>query len=183
MQKVYRALVWLAGGTLVLGVYFAVVMFTPLAENVVPPQGVTVSGPSVSVFVSVFAQSLLLQLLASYSNVFQLLVGGVTVLAIALAWADRRRAWLIALLVVTFLTLLWPDGVAAWFASGFYHPQLPLKAPTGPWPITSPEGLSNFTILVVPLIPVVMALILALTGSKPDSATPAGTLDGARSPV
>lgn len=169
MEKLYRVLVWLAGVTLVFGLFLAIVPNTPLA-SVANPQDVSASGTSgsLSLFLSAFVATLRQGLYFELQNVLTLLVGGVIVMAMALAWVNRRRVWFSALIVVTLLTLLWPTGVIAWQA---------ISPPTGaltPYPITSPEGVGNFTDLVVPLIPVALALVLALTHHKPAStATPA----------
>ena len=86
-----------------------------------------------------------------------LLVSGVTALAIMLAWVDRRWGWLIALIVVTILTIVWPSAVAAWDIT-YIH--LPLLQPVQ---VSASSALMIFSLYAVPLVSVALALILALT--------------------
>ena len=170
VEKLYRAEIWLAGAVIVLDLLLTASIYSPLASSLAP-QNISASGTpgTVGLYLSVFVQTLRQQLFMDAGNVLNLFAGGVTVMAITLAWTDRQRAWLLALIVVTLLTLLWPTGIVAWQS---ITPPL-LAQP--PYPITSSVGMANFTILVVPLIPVALALIFALTRHKPTPTTAPGT--------
>ncbi|HEX5572383.1 MAG TPA: hypothetical protein VFX31_13400, partial [Ktedonobacterales bacterium] len=105
-------------------------------------------------------RSRMLDVAFSLSN---LLGGSAIVLAAALAWAQRRHAWLIALIVAALLALAWPSFALAW-----QFVQFP-PGPSGP-----PESeLKTFNIisLTIPLIPFALPLIFALIRRKPAAAT------------
>ncbi|HET9110642.1 MAG TPA: hypothetical protein VFN78_07450 [Ktedonobacterales bacterium] len=156
MEKLYRALVWLAGIGLVCGLFVAFMFQTPASNT-------SIQGPS-SFGVSGFAPTFFSVLMGSWfmelMRLSSVLTDGATVLGIVAAWVGRRRGWLVALLVVTLLTWLWPTAVQAWQVA-IYVPQ---TAGDGPSPQTIYD--TNLSMFAVPLIPVVMALILALTNRK-----------------
>jgi hypothetical protein len=95
-------------------------------------------------------------------SVSNLLVGGVTVMTMIVAWADRRRGWLSALVVVTILTLLWPIGVQSATTT-----------------LLVQSGAAS--VFAVPLVPVLMAFVFALTRRK--DATAPGTQNIATDPM
>ena len=159
MEKLYRALAWLAGTALVLGLFFSVIWFTPWARDVMSTT--TYGSPgSEALFLAVMQRRLLVQLSFGDNNVMNLLVYGATALAAALAWAERRWTWLAVLVVAALLTALYPVSIAAW--QSMSAPSSLAQLPS-PYSLTSSAGLESFLILVAPLIPVALALILALT--------------------
>lgn len=172
MEKVYRTLIWFAGIAIVAGLLKAILFWT-LAINSL--QSGSLTGPSdgfVGVLVN-FLNAARGDDLLSVSNLF---IGGVTVMAVIVAWADRRWGWLIALIVVTILILLWPMGVQSLIYA---------KAPLTPPPYSATTMLllqgGSDSLFAVPLIPVVMAFIFALTMRK--SASAPGVQNSAIQPV
>ncbi len=104
-----------------------------------------------------------------------LLISGATLLAIAVAWADRRWGWLIALIVGVLLAILWSSAVEAWAVTNIHA--LP------PVSVTVALTIMTFSVFAAPLVPVVLALILALTRHRPAPAAPAAApLNPAPSP-
>ena len=166
MERLYRALAWLSGMAIVIGLVYAV-MFTAQAlsyyANVpfIPEYNDVFTGFAPGGYGG--------DLPSNIKSATFLLVSGATLLAVALAWADRRWSWLIALIIVTILGIIWPAGVGTWAIITIHT--LP------PVPVTIPLEVMTFSIFVAPLIPVVMALILALTRRQPaPSVTPGAAL-------
>lgn len=158
MEKLYKALVWLAGLALVLGLFVAFTFQTPASNSSLEFQGpssfgVGGLGPT---FFKVLVGTWFMEVMRLSST----LTDGATLLGIVTAWLHRRRGWLIALLVVTLLASLWPSVVQAWQVA-IYIPQ---SAGVGPSPQTI--YTTNLSMFAVPLIPVVMALVLALTNRR-----------------
>ncbi len=157
MEKVYSPLGWLAGIAFVVGLVKAILFWT-LAINALS-QGYSLISPYG------FAGALLTILNAGrvddLLSVSNLLIGGVTVMAVIVAWADRRWGWLIALIVVAILTVFWPVGVQS-----LIFARLPLT----PSPYSATTTLlaqgGTDSLFAVPLIPLVMAFIFALTRHK-----------------
>lgn len=160
MEKLYKALTWLASVALVCGL---VVAFMVQASPSFP--GLTLSGARG--FAPTFFSALTGNWFMELSLMSTMLTDGAIVLGATVAWMGHRRAWLVALLVVTVLTLIWPAAVQAWQVATFVP-----QAVTGG---SSPQSIStiNFMLFAVPLIPVVMALVMTLTHRRltPPSAT------------
>lgn len=156
VNRVYTALVWLAGSAIVFGLAFAIMLTTQTVSNYAQiPHLSIVDGLFSGMFTGLYGISVYSGLKA----VAILLVGGATLLAIGLAWADRRNRWLIALVVVSIVALVWPSAVDAWaFVSS--QPISPLLPPP---PVPISIEVAAFTAYVAPLVAVVLALILALT--------------------
>jgi hypothetical protein len=154
VAKVYKPLMWLAGIAFVVGLVKAMLFWT-LAINSLS-QGYSTSQSDG--FVGILLKTLNAGRVDDLFNVSNLLIFGVTVMAAIVAWADRRRGWLIALIVVTALTLLWPVGVQSLLVS---------VLPTTPSPYSPTDTLlaqgGGDSLFAVPLIPLVMAFIFALT--------------------
>lgn len=156
MERLNKTLIWLAVIALALGLVM-VVLFASPAFDLLAPRGyfyTSQDGLLGSYFALLSSQTANLVM-----GLSTLLNGGVITLAAALALVNRRWGWLIALIVVTLLTLLWPPFALVWFNSS-------PPPPIGP---TSPIGVYNFTTLAVPLIPVALALIVGLTRRRPAS--------------
>ena len=152
MERLYKALAWLSGVAIAIGLVYAV-MFSAQALSYYADV------PHISEYNSLFSGFTVGgyggDLLSSIKSTAFLLVSGVTLLAVALAWADRRWSWLIALIVVTILGIIWPAGVGAWTIITIHT--IP------PVPVTIPLEVMTFSVFAAPLIPVVLALVLALT--------------------
>ncbi|MGH2503022.1 MAG: hypothetical protein ACRDID_10950 [Ktedonobacterales bacterium] len=155
MERLNKTLIWLAAVVLALGLVMALLFASPAFE-LSAPRGyffyTSQDGFLGSYFTLLSSQTA--NLLLGLST---LLNGGAITLAAALAFLNRRWGWLIALIVVTLLTLLWPPFALVWFNS---------SPPTG---LTSQIGVYNFTTLAVRLIPVALALIFALIRRRPAS--------------
>ena len=160
MERLYKALVWLASIAIVLGLVMSYLIATMPALNRFPPGPIDGSDGLVGAFVKVLS----FQWPNIMLSLSSLLGDGAIVLAAALAWMQRRRAWLIALIVPTLLTLAWPSfTIVAWVS---WKPQIPTF---------------NFIVMSVPLIPVALALIFGLIRRKPAAATTDAELDIVRS--
>lgn len=154
MERLYKALMWLSGLTLVVGLVKAVLMWTLAINTLGLGDGVFQTDSPFSMFLANVSASRAQEILV----VANLLVGGVTVMALVIAWADRRRGWLIALIIAALVALVWPTGVEMWNASGW-----PLAPQPYPTPVSMFAQIVNDSIFAIPLIPPVMALILGLT--------------------
>ncbi len=169
MEKLYRALVWLAGVAIVLGLAFAAVFTAQAASyySQVPHVSYTdelYSGLVIGLYTG--------DLPTTIKTAAFLAVCGATLLALTLAWADRRFGWLLALLIVTLLALLWPTWVEAWTLHTLQLSQ--------PVPVTASLEAQIFSGYAAPLAPAAMALILALARRKPaPSTTPGASVLGA----
>ncbi len=156
MNRIYKTLVWLAGLAIVFGLAFSIMLTTQTVSNYAQvPHLSTIDGLFSGMITGFYGISIY----SGLKTVAILLVGGTTLLAIALAWADRRYGWLIMLVVVSIAALLWPSAVEAWaFLNS--SPPSPLLLPA---PVPASIEVAAFTSYAAPLIAVVMALILALT--------------------
>jgi hypothetical protein len=154
---------WIAGVAFVVGVAKVVVFSTQVYQAIQASPGPAL-GQSAG-FVGFFLAFLTSERLIDLMSASNLLVGGVTVMTVIVAWADRRRGWLIALIVVTVLTLLWPIG----FQSLIFA-----RLPTTPPPLSATATLfvqgGTASLYAVPLIPVLMAFTFALARRKDASA-------------
>ena len=150
MEKLYKALTWLASVALICGLFIAF-----RVQATTQFQGLSLSGAQgfAPMFFAVLTGTWFMEL----SSISTMLADGAIVLGVTIAWMGRRRTWLVALLVVTVLTWLWPAAAQAWQVATF----VPQAAADG----LSPQAISmiNFTLFAVPLIPVVLALVMALT--------------------
>lgn len=154
MERFYRALVWLACVAIVVRLIAAIMYSYALQVTNSLPSGFSSSGREsvISVFFKILIGQWLIEILG-WSN---LIVYGATVLGAVTAWVTRRRGWLIALIVATILTLMWPAATQAW--NVVTYP--PMSADSlGPGIVNA----VNFSIFTAPLIPVVMALVFALS--------------------
>ena len=154
MERLYKALVWLAGLALVAGLARALLLWTQANITLTSGLGIDRSQGIFSMFLAIANSGRMLEALAATN----LLIGGVMVMALVIAWADRRRGWLIALIIVVIIVLAWPAGVQIWDVSG--APMSPQPYPT---PISLVAQIVNESVYAMPLIPLVMALILGLT--------------------
>ena len=156
MNRIYKALVWLAGSAIVFGLAFAIML---TAQTI----GYYAQVPHISIVDGLFSGMITgfygINAYTSLKTVALLLVSGTTLLAIGLAWADRRYGWLFALIVVSILALLWPSFIEAW-AFMNSQPFSPLQPPPS---VPASIEVAAFTAYAAPLVAVVMALILALT--------------------
>ncbi|HZC05023.1 MAG TPA: hypothetical protein VE338_05220 [Ktedonobacterales bacterium] len=156
MNRVYKALVWLAGSGIVFGLAFAIMLTAQTVTNYAQlPHLSIVDGLFSGMFTGLYGISVY----SGLKTLAILLVGGTMLLAIALAWADRRYGWLSALVVVSILALLWPSAIEAW---AFLNSQ-PLSLLQSPAPVPASIEVAALTAYAAPLIAVVLALILALT--------------------
>jgi hypothetical protein len=172
VERLYKAEAWVAGVATVFGLAFATMISAQaLSYYSQVPQVLVNDG----LYTGFFTTLNVGDFASNIRPIALLLVSGVTLLAIALAWANRRWGWLIALILVTILALFWPAGVEAWaFTNIRSFP---------PVPVTAAIEIMTFSAYVAPLIPAVLALALALTRRKPAPAAPTNTpLDTAPSP-
>lgn len=169
MERLYKALVWLASIAIVLGLVISYLL-AMTAINRYPP-GLTVS--SSDGLVGAFFKVLSFQTTNTMLGLSNLLNGGVITLAVTLAWANRRRAWLIALIILTLLTLAWPSFTIAWADLNYSQGSAGISE--------SQIQTFNFIVLSAPLIPVAVALIFGLIRRKPAAATTDAELDIVRS--
>ncbi|HEY7974208.1 MAG TPA: hypothetical protein VID72_02600 [Ktedonobacterales bacterium] len=172
MERLYKAAAWVAGVATVLGLAFAIMISAQALSYYAQVPQVFVNDGLYTALVSSLNVS---DVASNIRPIALLLASGVTLLAIALAWADRRWGWLSALIVVTILALLWPAAVEAWAFTSIHS--LP------PVPVTPAMEIMTFSAYVAPLIPVVLALILALIRRKAAPSAPTDApLDTVRSP-
>ena len=154
MRRLYGVLAWLAGAALVVGVVKAILFLTQAINAFSPGYGITQSDG----LIGVFFKSLDDGLVDDFLSIANLLIAGVMVMAVVVAWADHRRGWLIALLAVMALTVVWPMSIQMLIGA-----ILPTTPPPYPTTISLFAQGGNYSLFLVPLIPVVMALVLALT--------------------
>jgi len=167
VERLYKALVWLAGVAIVTGLAFSAMYTTQAASNYAQvPHVSLIDGMFAGFFTGLYVGDLPYDV----RSVAFLCACGVTLLALALAWSNRRYGWLLALLIATLLALLWPTWVEAWTLRPFTMFQ--------PYPpVTAALETQIFSGYAVPLVPVVLALIFALTRRPPaPSAQPGAAL-------
>ena len=183
MDKLYKALIWLAGVALTLGLGVTS-LYMAMAMNKLPNGYYTLGQPEGPI--PVFFTTLSTQKLAIVAGLSGLLGDGAIALAAALAWVEGRRGWLLALIGVRAVMLFQPTVMMTW--------DYLMNAASAP--INSgAANLETFTFVnfAVPLIPVALALIFGLTLRKASAtetnvteakATEAdGTLEIIRSPL
>jgi hypothetical protein len=159
MDRLYKALAWLASIAIVLGLVIAYMYAKTTLGQFAPAFGVSGSDGLIGAFFKVLRS----QIFSMAVNVSTLLVGGVTTLAAALAWVNRRHAWLTALIVVTLLTLAWPSLIIAW-QNLYFQP--------GPAGLSRQEvEVYTFVVFAVQLLPAALALIFALVHRRPAAAS------------
>lgn len=167
VNRVYLALVWLAGSAIAFGLAFAIMLTAQTVSNYAQL-------PHLSINDGLFSGMIIglygISVYSGIKTVAILLVGGTTLLAIALAWADRRYGWLAALIVGAILALLWPSFVEAW---AFMNSR-PISLLLSPAPVPVSIEVGAFSAYVAPLIPVVLALLLALTRRKLEPSVASG---------
>lgn len=154
MERLYKALMWLSGLALVAGLARVLLLWTQANITLTSGLGIDRSQGIFSMFLTIASSERMLEALAATN----LLIGGVMVMALIVAWADRRRGWLIALIVVVVIALAWPTGVQIWDVSG-----APMAPQAYPAPISLVAQIVNDSVYAMPLIPLVIALILGLT--------------------
>ncbi|HEX8983152.1 MAG TPA: hypothetical protein VF792_10310 [Ktedonobacterales bacterium] len=107
MERFYRALRGLTITAIVLGVLTAGFVFYAYW----PPTRVYSAAPTPSLQVLYGLGFQTLQIVAGT------LGSGACVMGIVLAWLDHRKRWFVALMIVTFVTHLFPVAVYAWVFS------------------------------------------------------------------
>ncbi|HET9110643.1 MAG TPA: hypothetical protein VFN78_07455 [Ktedonobacterales bacterium] len=165
MNRIYRVLVWQAGSAIIFGLAFAIMLTTQTVSDYAQlPHLSTIDGLFSGMITGLYGISIY----SGLKTVAFLLVSGATLLAIALAWADRRYGWLLALIVMSVVALLWPSAVESW---AFLNspPPSPLLPPA---PVPASIEVAAFTSYAAPLVAVVMALVLALTRRERAAQTP-----------
>jgi len=168
VTRLYKALAWLAGVAIVVGVVRAIVFLTQ-AINALSQGGYSfsLSDGLLLVFVAILRSELPVTLMSAAN----LLIGGVLVMTVIVAWADRRYRWLVALSLFSLLALLWPLGVQIWYTTAL--------AAT---PLHYPTLLAQFTrfgtvsALTAPLIPLLLAFIFAFTRRRAGSGASAPSI-------
>lgn len=154
MRRLYVVMAWLAGAAFVVGVVKAILFLTQAINAFSPGNGISQSDG----LIGVFFKSLDAGRVDDFLSISSLLIGGVMVTAVIVAWADHRRGWLIALLAVMVLTVVWPTSIQMLIGA-----VVPTTPPPYPTTISLFAQGGAYSLFLVPLIPVVMALILALT--------------------
>lgn len=160
MERLSKALAWLAAMAIILGLIFSY-LYATLTFNQLS-QGFAIGGADnvVEAFFNVL-KSQLIFIALSASNVLD---GGAIILAMSLAWVNRHRAWLIALIAITLLTFIWPSFFMTWQNT---HP------PISGGSATLGVETYNFVSMAVSFVPAVLALIYALIHRQPISAATA----------
>jgi hypothetical protein len=179
VDKLYKALIWLAGVALALGLLVTYLYMTMANSNL--PNGYALGHPDGPI--AVFFTTLSTQKLSIVADLSGVLGDGAIALAAALAWMEGRRGWLTALIGVRAALLLQYTADMTW------NYLLNLNAASGS--INSGAvnvGEFNFVNFAVPLIPVALALLYALTHRKAaatvsDAAESDATLEIIRSPL
>ena len=154
MRRLYGVLAWLASAAFVVGVVKATLFLTQAINTLSPGYGISQSDG----LIGVFFKSLGAGVVDDFLSISNMLIAGVMVMAVVVAWADHRRGWLIALLAVMILTVIWPMSIQLLVGA-----VLSTTPPPYPTTISLFAQGGNYSLFLVPLIPVVMALILALT--------------------
>lgn len=162
MERLYKALMWLAVVALVMGLVTIYLLGNPASNQY--PQGIAFD--SADGLIAAFFKMLYAQRVFIVSNLSGLLGGGVVTLAAVLAWVNRRRAWLIALVVLELLTLAWPLVAQTWLIWQNTHASPLSQAQT-----QAQVETFNLVNLSVPLIPIALALVFALIHRKSLAAT------------
>lgn len=157
MKRMYRALIWLAVVAVIAGLVSASIYAFSLFHN---GNGI---GYGTTGFTGSLPDWLEFFGVGSFFAVTNTLVAGVVVLGMALAWADHRRGWLIAVLLVTIAVILWPQAQHLWLLT---HPSLvPPPVNTSVTPSLS-DDLTVFSAYAVSLAPVLLLLVFALIRRK-----------------
>jgi hypothetical protein len=138
MERMYQALLWMSGAEIAIHVLIITISVAS------PARGNLDYGYS-----SAYG-ALTILLLSVMGSVAQYFGGGVALVGVALAWADRRQGWLIALSVLTVAAILFPFGFSylatriggPWFAVGLF---------------TAHSSLGSF-------LPALLALVFAMRG-------------------
>jgi hypothetical protein len=166
VERIYRALVRLAGMALVAEIVQVVIIV--YSQNV-QRQAIRIGASGVSPTYIEF------QLRSIFSTVTFMLFSGVTITGIVAAWAARRRRWLAPVSLLTVLELLWPYMMNLW---SLLTPQS--YSGTAPW---LSESLT-LSIFVMTLVPVALILVFARMGIRGAAhATTDADLDVIRSPL
>lgn len=156
MNRIYKALVWLAGSAIIFGLAFAIMLTMQTVSNYARvPHLSTIDGLFSGMITGLYGISVY----SSLKTVAFLLVSGATVLAVALAWADRRYGWLLALIIVSVVALLCPTFIDGWVLLS----SQPLSLLQPPASVPASVEVATFTAYAAPLVAVVLALVLALT--------------------
>jgi hypothetical protein len=157
VEKLYKALIWLAGVALALGLVITF-LYTAMAMNNLP-NGYALGHPDGPI--AVFFTTLSTQKLSIVADLSGVLGDGAIALAAALAWMEGRRGWLTALIGVRAALLLQYTADMTW------NYLLNLNAASGSMNSGAVNvGEFNFVNFAVPLIPVALALIFALAHRK-----------------
>lgn len=161
MDKLYKALIWLAGAALMLGLVITYIYTTMAMNNL--PNGYALGqpeGPIAAFFTILGAQKL-----AIVVGLSGLLGDGAIALAAALAWMEGRRGWLLALIGARAVMLFQPIAMMTW--------DYLLNAASAPINSGAPNLMTfTFVSFAVPLIPVALALIFGLTRRKASATEP-----------
>lgn len=162
MERLYRALVWLAGAAVVVSLVASYIVASSIYSNFTSGGGSTeVSGSSGSATVLLTVLSGQVKFIAM--DLVSLLSGGAVILAMALAWAARRREWLAALIIVTLATLVLPSAITTWL---ILNPSAPSQSQGEQFPV-----VVTLLMLNLQLIPVSLALVFGLIRSRPAADT------------
>ena len=153
MNRMYRALSWLAVVAVIAGlVNAAIYAFSLFRYGNGIGYGTTGFTGSLSDWLKFFGVGFVFA-------VTNTLIAGVVVLGMALAWADHHRGWLIAVLLMTIAVILWSQAQQIVIPS-----QL--------------DNLAVFSVYAVPLAPVLLLLVFALIRRKSATmATPGAVPD------
>ncbi len=138
MTRIYRALIWIACATLILGAMNAVNAFTGAGQRVAANAG----------WINV------LQVILFLGAVTAISIPAVIGLGLVAAWADKRTGWLVALALVTAATIAWRPLEPMYMISASPDP----NSSHAVWLYQS-FALSLF---VTPLVPVALTLIFAI---------------------
>ncbi len=159
MDRLYKALAWLAGIAIALGLVIAYLYAkTTIGQFQQGFFGVSGSDGLIGAFFKVLRS----QTFSMIMDVSNLLVGGVTTLAAALAWVNRRHGWLTALIVGTLLALAWPSFTLAWQYLYFQPGQAELPR--------QEVEVFTFVVFAVQLLPAALALVFPLMQRWPPRA-------------
>lgn len=152
MRRMYRALFWLAG----VGVAAQFIIVSMLALNGWQPPSYAGNG-------DVGLNSLAFVWLPALSSIAEYFSEGAALLAVAVAWADQRTSWLVALAVVTTLAVLYPIVLTFLNTRGvFISSQTGFPTPLGSWISQYSFLLLNITLL----LPAALAMTFAWRGGS-----------------
>jgi hypothetical protein len=164
MRRMYRALFWLAG----VGVVAELMIMSMLALNAGQPPSYAGSGDT-------GLNSLAFIWLPTLSSIAQYFNEGAALLAVAVAWADQRTSWLVALAVVTALAMLYPSVLRYLDTRGVFNSsQTGSATPLGMWIAQYSFLLFNVALL----LPAALALTFAWRG-RSERATVRASADAA----